>query len=132
MPYTIDRNLGWNSGARSRKVCFGDCQLRFSIPVGNTGACVGINTSDKNADFREITHALLFQATTSGPRVFVYESGVEKFSAGEYESADIFTIRRNGTTIRYYKNSELLYTSAVSSTGGVFVDTSLYAGGDSV
>ena len=132
MPYTIDRNLGWNSGARSQKVSFGDCQLRFSSPSSNAGLCIGFNTEDRDANFREIRHALFFQTTTSGPRAFVYESGAEKYSAGAYESDDIFTIRRTDGVVRYFKNDTLLYTSLTASSGAVFVDSSLYAGGDSV
>jgi hypothetical protein len=132
MPYVADLNLGWNAGARSLKVCFGDCQLRFSAPASNAGLCIGFNTSDRDAGFREIRYAFFLQNTTSGPKVFVYESGAQVHAGETYETTDIFTIRRNGTQVTYYQNDTLLYTSATPITGGLFVDSSLYAGGDSV
>jgi hypothetical protein len=132
MPYTVDRNLGWNAGARSQRICFGDCQLRFSSPSSNTGLCIGFNTEDRDASFREIKFALFLQATTAGPRAFIYESGVQKYAAGAYESDDIFTIRRTDGVVRYFKNDTLLYTSLTASFGAIFADSSLYAGGDSI
>ncbi len=132
MPYTLSRNEGWNAGARSKKICAADCQLQFSVPESNTGLCIGLNTTDTTVSFREIKHGLFLTLTAGGPQAYVYESGVQKFSAGPYVTADRFTIRRNGTVVKYLKNNELFYTSDVPSVGPVFVDTSLYAAGDRV
>lgn len=132
MSYKVNFNYGWNAGARSRKVCFGDCQVNFSVPTTNSGAVVGFNNADNGPTFTEILYAFFLQKTPGGPVVYIYESGVEKYIGGAYADADIFTIRRNGTIISYLQNGTLLYTSATPSTGALFVDTSLYAGGDRV
>lgn len=132
MPFIVNRNEGWNAGARSRKVCSGDCQLRFSSPDTNAGLCIGFNNTDSSASFREITHAFLLQRGAGIGNIFIYESGVRKYVGGQYVSTDVFTIRRNGTVVTYLKNDVLLYTSVVPSSGPIVVDTSLYAGGDSV
>jgi hypothetical protein len=132
MPFVADPNAGWNSGARSLKTCAGDCHATFSIPNNVAGVCVGLSVLDSGTDFRAIQHAILCQGTTGGPRAYVYESGALKYSAGVYASADIFTIRRNGTVVTYLKNGVAFYTSLVPSTQPVCIDTSLYAAGDSV
>jgi hypothetical protein len=132
MPYTISNNEGWNAGARSKKVCDGDFQLQFSLAASTAGACIGLNNSDTDASFREIKHAFMFQRNAGQGNVFVYESGVRKAILGTFVNADRFTIRRNGSVITYLKNDTILYTSAVPSIGPMFVDTSLYAAGDSI
>lgn len=132
MPYVVVPNNAWNAGARSRKMCTGDCQLQFSISTDVVGVCVGLSTQDVGATLNEIPFALLFQKAAGIPTVFVYESGVQKSTVGPYTRTDLFTIRRNGTVIKYLKNNTVVYTSAVASTGTLFVDTSLYASGDKV
>lgn len=132
MSYKVNFNYGWNAGARSRKVCFGDCQVNFSVPAENSGAVVGLNNADNGPSFTEILYAFFLQKTPNGPNVYIYESGVEVYVGGPYDTVDKFTIRRNGTIISYLQNDTLLYTSATPSSGALFVDTSLYAGGDRV
>jgi hypothetical protein len=133
MPYIATPNAGWNAGARSLKTCVGDCQAEFSVPNSVAGVCIGLATTDSGADFREIQYGLLFQGTAGGPRVYVYESGVQKFSGGVYASDDRFCIRRTGSIVKYLKNGVVIYTSLVPSNGQpVMLDTSLYAAGDSV
>lgn len=132
MPFTVSNNEGWNAGARSKKVCDGDFQLQFSLPSTNAGVCIGLNNSDRDVNYREIKHALMFQRNGAQGGVSVYESGTRKAVLGTYETTDRFTIRRNGTVITYLKNDVVIYTSAVPSVGAMFVDTSLYAAGDRV
>lgn len=130
--YVTDPNLGWNAGARSRNVCFDDCQATFKVPVAITGVVVGLTTQDLGQDFREIPHALFFTQVLGAATTYVYELGVQKASCGTYVATDLFAIRRVGTVVTYVKNGTLLYTSATPLTGPVFMDTSLYAAGDEV
>lgn len=128
MAYVLDPNAGWNAGARSKKVCIGDCVATFRVPAGSGGVVCGFNMDDRTTDFREIRHALYM---TSG-KIYVYESGVQKTTAQEYGIDDVLSLRRVGGTVTYWKGSDLLYTSDVPSNGPVFLDCSLYLAGDTI
>ncbi len=42
-----------------------------------------------------------------------------------YRVGDVFRIQRAGTTIRYYQNGGLLFTSGLTSTGSLLIDTAV-------
>ena len=121
-------NLGWNSGARSIQVLDGNGFLSFTTPSGPVGAVVGFAADDPDGAYLGITHA--FYITSTAVRVF--ESGVERFYVGSRQSGAAYKIARFAGVVTYFVNGVAVYTSAVPSTGTVFMDTSFYAGGDSV
>jgi len=123
---TYEYNLGWNSGARSVGFINGDGYAEFT-PVVATGIVVGLNDADESPGYFEIEHAWYF----SGGIARVYENGAELHYSGPFViDSDVFKIERRGDTVRYYKNDVLVYTSAKPSYGPVFLDTSMYSGGD--
>lgn len=131
--YILDPNLGWNSGGRSRQVCFDDCQCTFSVPVGVSGVAVALNAGEYlGPGFRELSHALVFTTAEGIYLCTVYESGVSKGVSTTYVATDVFTIRRVNDVVTYHKNGTLLYTSVVPLAGAVFMDSCLYAAGDSI
>ena len=122
----VDNNLGWNAGARSIHFLVGDGRAKFKLDRALIGAVVGLNDIDVDAAYANIEHGFY----ASGGVVRIYESGVEKFYAGAYNSGDLFELRREAGVVRYYKNDALIYTSPTPSAGIAFMDTSLYSGGD--
>lgn len=132
MSYVVNLNQGWNAGARSKQVCFGDCLGTFSVPDTSAGVVCGLSGSDNTTDYREIAHALYFTKVNGAPKVFVYELGVQKAAGVAYVTADVFTVRRVAGVVTYWKNATLLYTSLTASSGAVFLDCSLYMAGDSI
>lgn len=121
-----DYNLGWNSGARSIGFINADGYVEFT-PVVATGIVAGFNDTDESPGYFEIEHAWYF----SGGVARVYENGAMAHYAGPYVAdSDVFKIERRGATVRYYKNDALVYTSSKPSYGPVFLDASLYSGGD--
>jgi hypothetical protein len=111
-------------------VHIGDCQAAFSIgPVA--GVAIGFNNTDLTPDFREIKFALYFVKQPGvGSQFVVMESGVQKTGWASYQTTDVFTIRRVGGIVTYWKGGTLIYTSATPSNEAMFLDTSLYAAGD--
>jgi hypothetical protein len=123
-----DFNLGWNSGARSVGFFLGDGLFKFDAPHAITGAIIGLNDEDLGADYLDIEHAFYLAGKTAR----IYERGVEKHYVGAYADGDTFKFERRGGVVYYYKEDVLVYTSTLPSTGGVFADASLYAGGDAI
>lgn len=121
-------NLGWNGGARSLEALVADGGAKFSVPVGVVGAVVGLNNGATDFSYGDADHALYFRRGL----VSVIESGVAASGAIPYVTADVFRIERSGSTVRYYQNTTLIYTSAVPSYGVQFLESSLYSGGDEV
>lgn len=121
-----DFNLGWNSGARSiasfERGGFAQFQLRA------TGAVVGLNDADNTAHFSEIKHAFF---VTNGV-VRIYESGAEKLYVGFRSADSLFRIERRAQKVIYSIDGEEVYRSEASTDAPLFLDASLYSGGDNV
>lgn len=123
-----DFNLGWNSGAVSVLSIDGGCALTFSCPVSIVGAVVGLAYSNPTEHYREIPFALYFN---SG-RFRVLEMGVEKTAFAAYTDEDTFRIMRAGGVVTYAQNDAPFYTSRTTCESVLFVDCSLYCGGDRI
>jgi hypothetical protein len=121
-----DYNLGWNAGARSRAFIGTHGRMQFSVPYNVIGAVVGMNDEDVDAGYISMEHALYF----AGGIQRIFEDGVPVFYGGPFATSDDFVIRRINGVISYYKNDVLQYVSQKPSSGYVFMDTSLYSGGD--
>jgi len=118
-------NLGWNSGARSIATLPADGYVSFKAdhPIG---AVVGFATEDSDGGYTRITHG--FYLSHGAARI--YESGVDKVSAGAYTRGSTFRIERLNKVVTYKINGTVVYTSTVLNGGEVFIDTSFYSGED--
>lgn len=121
-------NLGWNAGARSNAFFATDGYVQFTALASVAGVIAGLNDTDVDAGYLNINHA--FYLTHGFARV--YENGVEKAYLGAYASGATFRIDRKFGVVTYYIDNVLKYTSATSSVGTVFLDASLYSGGDTI
>lgn len=118
--------LGWNSGARSIDFIPASGYAEFKLQ--GVGAVVGFSAQPDGTLWTDIEHA--FYATRRTLKIV--ERGAEKFAAGSFEPSDVLRIERIGTRVEYRRNGDLLYTSQSPSLRPVYLDASLYAGGDSV
>lgn len=125
---TYDYNLGWNSGARSIGSFSGQGFIQFLVNRSTSGAVVGLNDSDVGAGYTEINYA--FYLTHGVARIF--ELGVEKLYVGMVAEGAAFRIERRYGVVKYFVGGTLVYTSLVPSTGTLFLDASMYSGGDTV
>ena len=125
-----DFNLGWNAGARSNGFIYSgdDGYVEWKVPYSLVGGVLGFNDVDVDASYPNIEHAFYF----SGKSVRIYELGVQVAFIGAYADGDTFRITRVAGVVTYQQNGSTVYTSLVASTGTVFLDSSLYAGGDYV
>lgn len=119
--------LGWNAGARSIAELAGNGAATFQVPAA-VGAVVGFNDVDEDAGYLNIEHGIYFRR-----QIFqVIERGVPKGTEATFTGTDTFKIERIGPRVRYFKNDSVVYTSLSPSTGTVFLDASLYSGGDTI
>lgn len=128
--YTTDYNIGWSGAAISAAAFSGDQEFWFSLPTQNVGAVVGLNSGpNEGANYLEIEWAVY----ANGVDWQIVENGELKPAKGTHVATDVFRIQRLGDTIRYFKNSALVYTSYKRPPlSDLFADASLYMGGDQV
>lgn len=112
----------WNSGARTIAGLLGDGNLTFSVGQ-SVGIVCGFNSTDNNQNYLEIQHGFYI----SNKKYKIVESGSFKTAFSWFASDAVFKIARAGTTVRYYVDDVLVYTSLVPSSGVVFGDCSLFA-----
>lgn len=126
----VNFNFGWNAGARSVVSLAASISgaASFSVPFGVISAVVGLVHTEPLHMRDEVVHGFLF---INGVFV-VLESGVSRTGSAAYTTTNVFSIVRSGSVVRYFKDSTLLYTSTVPSYAAVWLDGSLYAGGDSI
>lgn len=125
--YTSYSNPQFDAGARSVEELTADGAFTFTVGQA-TGIICGLNAVDNDADYLEIEHAFYVE----NGKVRVVENGVFKTAFSNYTTGAVFKIDRIGSTVRYFVNNVLHYTSLLVSTGTVFLDCSLYAANDTV
>jgi hypothetical protein len=123
---SVDLHLGWNADAVSVAPLSGDGDYRFKLSTSNVGVVVGLNSTNADTGYTEIDFGIY------GYHGFyeVYENGVSKYGPFAYVGTDEFKIERVAGVVKYYLNGTLKYTSATVSGGVVFLDCSMYSGGD--
>jgi RHS repeat-associated protein len=113
---------GWgNGGAASVQRITGDGKADFTAVSTGTNRVFGLSNSNANAYYNTIRYALYAQ---SGGTLRVYELGVSRWQ-GTYVSGDVLSVERNGATVYYRKNGNLVYTSAAPSTGDLIADVAI-------
>lgn len=117
-----------NAGAISVQTLSGDGYVEFTAVEANTSRAIGFSTSNSDNHYASIPFAIVVDSIQSA---CVSETGVAR-TCISYSAGDVFRIQRSGTTIRYQRyNSgtasfDTFYTSNLSSSGAVFVDSALY------
>jgi hypothetical protein len=124
---SYDYNLGWNSSSRSISFFKGDGYVEFDVPESTVGAVVGLNDLDVAASYVDIVYGFFVARGIAR----VYERGIERFYVG-FVGSGRYRIERVAGVVRYYAAGALVYTSAVGSSTPMFLDSSLYSGGDLV
>ncbi len=131
--WTITKTSGtggtYDAGASTVQSIAGDGSVFFVAGSPQTDVVFGFNANDASQDYTDIDYGLFLQAGPGSLQVF--EQGALRFTGG-YAFGDYLEIRRIGTTVTYYKNGVLQYTSGVASSGALNVDSALASSGSSV
>ena len=104
-----------------------DAALTFTVSSGHR-LTIGLGTDTSTNTGYAIDYALSFRETAAYE---IRERGVYR-REGPFTASDVFTIAVSGTTVRYYRNGTLIYTSLVPVPGVLVVDASLQTIGAAV
>lgn len=125
---TTDYHEGWNAGARSISLLGGNGVMKFSGYIGIAGAVIGMAKQHLSVGYAHVLHGFYLTDGTA----YVYESGVQMASLGNYTNDTVFAIKRIEGAVTYYMDDSLVYTSSVESSGDVMMEVCLYSGGDAI
>ena len=123
---TVD-SPAWDAGAILIESLAGDGAFVFTVGQ-SIGIVCGLAATDSDAFYGGISHAFWIETG----RCKVMESGSSKTGFFVTNPATIYKIERVASTVRYYTDGVLRYTSLVASTGTVLLDCSLFAYGDTI
>jgi len=118
--------VGWgNAGAVStRSIVSGDGYVEFTTTdENNRDRMAGLGNGDTNQHYGDIEFAVYLNGSGL---VEIYESGNARGTFGAYSPGDRFRVAVENGVVRYRKNGNVLYTSAVTPTYPLLLDTSFY------
>lgn len=102
--------------------------IEVTVSENNTNRMIGFSDVNMDANYPSIDYALYL---TSG-NLHIYESGVSAGNKGPTVLGDVLRVERTGTTIKYYKNGSVVYTSMVPSTTDLIADVALNNNGSTL
>ncbi len=131
------------SGALSNESFAGDGEVELTVPAAGNNVAVGLSNTHTETctqvsichGLRGMDYALVLNATSGDPliQLKVYEKCALPFPCSVFTSSvaagQVIRVKRVGTTIKYYKDNTVFYTSTVPSSGTLFADVSLNSGG---
>lgn len=124
--FLLDYQLGWNARAVSLFLLKDSGRYTFKVPVGTSGAIVGLTSNPQNTGFGDIRHGFYI---ASG-QIKIYESGQEISSHGYSGDATYSIERRHGRII--YKVGSTVVRETTDDRAAVSLSAALYSGGDQV
>ncbi len=125
--WSVDRNEGWNAGARTVDRVLADFLFSFQVNPANRTA-VGVDTKRRGNHFRDLPYAFYF----IGDKFRITEWGDVKYGPVSFSRHDVFSIVRVADSIVYKHNNAVVYNSQVPSTGSMIGIAAMYMGGDRV
>jgi RHS repeat-associated protein len=122
---------GWgNAGATSaQSITAGDGYVELTVPDTTTHRFLGLSNGNSNADYSDVDFAI---HPVVGGTIFIYEGGVSRGTFGSYSTGDVLRVAVEGGVVKYRKNGALLYTSSITPTYPLLVDSALYGTGDTL
>ena len=114
---------GWNGGAISTNTIeSGDGFMEFTATETNTSRIAGLANGDSNQADTDIEFGIELR---SDGYVEIFESGTSRGTVGNYYANDRLRVELTSGVVRYYNNGSLLYTSSVTPSYPLRVDSSL-------
>ncbi|MGB7925617.1 MAG: malectin [Pyrinomonadaceae bacterium] len=127
---------GWNAGATSVQSLTGDGYVEFSTGETTTNKMAGLNSNHVGQNYTEIDYTIGLSPTSN---VRIYENSTPITNPatstvffGTYVAGDVFRVAVESGVVKYYQNGTLLYTSTVSPSYPLVLDTSLNTTGATI
>jgi len=120
----------WASGASSIESLAGDGYAEFTTAEANTQKMAGLSNGDSDQGFADIDFAFYLKANGI---ISIYESGIRRSAnVGTYAAGDVFRVAVEGTTVTYWRNGALVYTSLATPSFPLLLDSSLRSPGATI
>ena len=125
---TKTASTGWgNAGASStQSVAAGDAYVEVTATETTTARLIGFSHTDTDQSWPSIDFAIDLDLSGSA---YVFESGNNRGNFGPYATGDKFQVAIVGGVVKYKKNGTVFYSSNVTPTYPLVVDTALHANG---
>jgi hypothetical protein len=122
----------WDSGATSSTTLAGDGYVQFTATTTGKYRALGFSPGGTTSiNFNTIGHGIDLKGGGTPTQFAVIELGTE-IVTGTYASGDVFKVVRVGTTITYYQNGTLIYTSLAAASGNQVVDSAFFDTGGTI
>ncbi|MEZ0386092.1 MAG: hypothetical protein ACAI34_03425, partial [Verrucomicrobium sp.] len=125
---TAGGNSTWNADSVSTRKILGDGRIIFKAVAGSH-FLLGFNGENTSRAWDDLDYEL--HPCFDGA-LYLHEYGVQKANFGTYNASTVFSIERVGSTVRYFKDGQVIYVSSTPSFGPLFVDTAFYNQGSEV
>jgi len=122
---------GWgNAGASStQSITAGDGYMELTVSDTTTHRFLGLSSGNSNSDYTDVDFAI---HPVIGGTIFIYEGGISRGTFGSYTTGDVLRVAVEGGVVKYRKNGALLYTSTITPTYPLLVDSALHGTGDTL
>ena len=122
---------GWgNAGASStQNIAAGDGYVEVTATETSTAQLFGFSHTDANQNWTTIDFGIDLDLSGS---LYVFESGNNRGSFGLYAPGDKLQVAIVGGVVKYKKNGTVFYTSNVTPTYPLVVDTALHGNGSTL
>ena len=125
---TKTAGTGWgNAGASStQSIASGDGYVEVTATETTKARLFGFSHTDADQNWPSIQFGIDLDLSGS---VYVFESGNNRGNFGPYATGDKLQVAIVGGVVKYKKNGTVFYTSSVTPTYPLVVDTALYENG---
>jgi RHS repeat-associated protein len=122
---TKTATTGWgNAGASStQSIVSGDGYVEVTATEITTARLFGLSHTDADQNWTSINFGIDLDLSGS---IYVFESGNNRGNFGPYTTGDKFQVAIVGGVVKYKKNGTVFYTSGVTPTYPLVVDTALH------
>jgi hypothetical protein len=119
-----------NAGASSNRGLGVDGYAEFTVPASPGYAMFGLGNGDTDQGYADIEYAFYTYPPTG--QLMVFEKGVYRGQLGAYAAGDKLRVSVESGVVKYWFKGVLAYTSGLTPTFPLRVDTSLYSTGATV
>jgi len=112
----------WDAGAFSFNSVKSNGFFQFVATETNKSRMIGLNAVNINMSYTDIDYAFYLVA---GGGLSIYENGASRGAFGTFTTNDTLRIDISGSTVKYLKNNNVIYTSSIAPTFPLYVDASI-------
>jgi alpha-tubulin suppressor-like RCC1 family protein len=116
---------GWTSGAISANTIeAADGAMEFTATEANTTRVAGLSTGDSSQSWVDVDFGIEIHDDAT---IEVVEAGTSRGTFGAYDPGDRFRVEVRDGVVEYYRNGSSFYTSTVTPSYPLRVDTAFYS-----